>query len=52
MFFRSKATGALMNPSEGYISDQAIFYDNVLAHGDGTIKNSPDKSQGGSNLGP
>ena len=37
--FRSKTTGQFINKKVLSSKDQSIFYETVLAHGDGSIKN-------------
>ena len=40
-FFRSKSTGRFVNASTLCLSDHSVFYNTVLSHGDGSIKNYP-----------
>ena len=39
--FRSTSTGRFVNASTLCLSDQSVFYNTVLSHGDGSIKNYP-----------
>ena len=39
--FRSKSTGRFLNGSKVCYSDQSVFYNTVLSHGDGSLKNYP-----------
>ena len=39
--FRSKSSGKVFNASQVCITGQSVFYNIVLSHGDGSIKNYP-----------
>ena len=39
--FRSKSIGKVFNASQVCMTGQSVFYNIVLSHGDGTIKNYP-----------
>ena len=39
--FRSKSSEKVFNASQVCITGQSVFYNIVLSHGDGTIKNYP-----------
>ena len=44
LFFRSKSTGRFLNASQICLSDRSVFYNTVLSHGDGSIKNYPSRN--------